>query len=240
MKKEDKAMRRARLISTVLLGLIAAVLTVSIPVWAQKGKPTDNVIYLQATFRDSSTDKVRSDSAGSYVSGRYESVQIDVDGHLTFFLAPRSGRTIIPDFTDQVRTGEPGLLPPSPGEPVDSLNFFTMMSSAEPKLNFRMMTPGQVAPVRLWFEFKTSTGREFWLRGDPDRPNPGTETTGPLQVVALDTDLDGRVDRWVVEPIPDTDSKFQLLQRLVVRPSIVIKDYGDYRMPFSVTFDRLN
>ena len=222
----------------VFVVVVALLLAQPGSVLAQKGKPSSNVIYLQAALRDFATDGVRSDVQGPYVSGADTSVQIDVDGHLTFFLAPGCGRTVRLDFTDQLRAGEPGLFPPGPGDPVNGLNFFTMALNGA--LNFRMMTPGQVSTADLWFQFNSASGLEFWLRGGADAPISNGQVGGHLQVTALDTNSDGRVDRWVVEPLPDTDSKFQLFRRIRQKQSYVNKDYGDYRLPFTVTFDRLN
>ncbi len=214
-----------------------------------EGPPSEDngVIRLEATFRDDMADHVRSDGLGSYVDGvKGITVEITKDGDLRFVLGvvntKKKGsvkRSTVLEFDEPLRDGEPGVSPPDPNlEPQNGVWFRTIFfGGADPTLNFRMMNPGEVAPVRLFFPFSTTLRNGFSLRFDPDSPNPGTSQAGAVQVTAVDTDIppDGLVDRWVLEPLPNTDSKANLTQK----EGGVTTDFGDFRMPFQVRLDRL-
>ena len=219
----------------------------------------DGDIPLRATFRDencrvSGYDQLCSDGLGSYVDGvKGIAVEITKDGDLRLFLGVvntnKKGsvkRSIVLDFIDRLtrdgQTFDPcasgGLCPPDPDlEPQNGVWLRTIFfGGADPKLNFRAMASGEVAPVRLFFPFSTTERNGFWLRFDPDSPNPGTnEGAGNVQVTASDENEDGLVDQWVLEPLPITDSKVKLIQN----ESGVITDFGDFRMPFLLTLARI-
>ena len=197
----------------------------------------------------------------SWVGGeKGVAVEITRDGDFRFVLGvvntKKKGsvkRSIVLWFRDPLGPpGDPNLRPPDPdSEPLNGVWFRTLFfAGGNPELNFRMMKPGDVEKVRLHFPFSTTERNGFWLRFDPDDDrNSPDGSTGIVQVTAcpaplvsqpeivdacLGTDSDGLVDRWVLVPVPDTDSKVNLVRR----EDGIRFDFGDFRMPFLLTLDR--
>ncbi len=47
------------------------------------------------------------------------------------------------------------------------------------------------------------------------------------------------MDQWVLEPLPGTDSEANLIQKIQKGGTLTTTDFGDFRMPFELTLDRL-
>lgn len=208
----------------------------------QKGKkPTSPTpIPLEALFQDTGLEAILGDGA-SYRNGGVNIVEIDGDGGLKFWVEAQAGRQLNIDFSRQTRPGDSGHQAPPPDDPVVDWRFFTFISgSAEPRLNFRTMMPGDVAPARLFFWITTASGRFFVLRADANTPNPGSTVGGAVQVTAVGGPEAGVVETWIVEPLPLSDDLFQLFEVVRVKGHSVYYDAGDYQLPFLVQFKRLD
>jgi len=221
--------------------LSALVLLTPAILQGQKGKKSVvPPIPLEALFQDTGLEAIPGDGA-SYPDGGVNIVEIDADGELMFQVEAQAGRQLNIDFSRQARPGDSGHLAPAPDDPVVDWRFFTMiLGSAEPRLNFRAMMPGDVAPVRLFFWITTASGRFFVLRGDANTPNPGSTVGGAVQVTAVGGPEAGVVETWIVEPLPLSGDLFQLFEVVRVRGHSVYYDAGDYQLPFLVHFKRLD
>ncbi|MGE5360595.1 MAG: hypothetical protein ACM3NQ_16385 [Bacteroidales bacterium] len=204
-------------------------------VQAQKGnKALNPPILLEATFDPLHTGIV---ADGAYQTTNQSEVQIDSDGNLRFEVRERAGRSVFLDFTLPLRLGTAGAPIPGPTDPVPQWSLFTMLVGGAPIVDLRTMAHLQVAPVRLWFTFTTRTDAFFRLQGDPDT-QPLKAIAGPVQVTALDENGSGKVDCWIFEPLPGTDSKFKLSWGAAWKggQGWIYVDTGDYQLPFRIVF----
>lgn len=230
---------RASLGLAVTLVLTVLVLVPAI-LQAQRAKPAPLVkpILLDAVFRDADTDAIKSDG-GSYPAAGSTTAEVNADGELKFIVPAGAGRFLNFDFSFLITPGEAGFEPPKPEDHVVDWSFATLWSSAPSTLNFRSMAPGETKPVRLFFWFTTASGRFFMLRANADAPNVGQLIGGDALVTAVGVQSDGYADTWVVEPLPSSNEKFQLFERVRVKGKNVYHDAGYYRLPFRVEFKRL-
>ena len=158
--------------------------------------------------------------------------------------------------------GNGGPCPPDPDlEPVNGIFVQTNgFWGGEPMLNFQLMVPGAVGLVKLFIEFNTTERSGFRLRFDPERTNlistkthggivqvtacPAPEGSQPEVELACEgaTDTDGLVDRWVLVPVPETaDSRASLVIHTDTgKEGHQVIDFGDFRMPFLLTLDRID
>ena len=238
-------------IKIVMLGMLAAALLL-LPSLVQTGSP--KVVYLKATFDDSTATRIHSDGKAPYQNASNVTVQFSTAGELQFTLGERSGRRLIYlfDSSNWLNFGgceycsgiTGGELPDTAGsEPIVYTSFHTTIGSgyAGPQLNFLAMKPTDVALVRMWFYFETISRKYFRVKyfnaGAPEEFCAGG---GPVQVQAIDTGTDGIVDRWIISPDPAANNK-----------ALFFKDYsrngndwhqcsfGYFTMPFQVTLDRI-
>jgi hypothetical protein len=236
--------RRTGVALLVLIGLVAlAVLLTDGPV--QGAKPPADV-PLKATFRSLATDSVLNDiddlpyetSNGGgmsvYFTGANGELVFSVDHHAT-----RKVRVIFPDLPANATVG---YLPDTDGrygrtvEPVDFFKFRTWNSSgfAEPKVNFLRMTPGQTVPVRLWTTVCTMTRHYYFMNYSLDVG----KISGVVQVSALDAvGNDGKVDTWVIEPLPDTNGVAKVYKQSESGQNVFYY-FGDGPMPFQLTLEK--
>jgi hypothetical protein len=209
-----------------------------------KGNVT-GVTLLVATFRDDPGDMIQSDGLGPYFgSSRSNAVaaEIDTDGYLNFWPL-HEGRSVLLAFPPPVRLGATAL-PDLMYEPVISWGLSTCCRS-DPSSNPSPlgMQPGDVwvYSVRIRMETTTSFISKDWytLRFNKTLGDPFLNY-GHLQVTALDTNDNGVVDRWILEPLQAGTPGFKYgydymhLSRFTRKGFV---DYGDYILPFQITLD---
>ena len=209
--------------------------------------PTPEVTVLVASFRDAEGDMIRSDGLGPYYGSSksgpsFLAAEIDADGYLNFW-PHHEGRSVLLAFPTPFRDGAMAL-PDLVYEPVTTWGLSTCcrsLSSSNPSP--LGMAPGDVwvYSVQIRMETTTSSISNNWytLRfnktlGDRFLNN------GHLRLTAQDTDDNDVVDRWILEPLylGDIDLKYMPsymhLSRYTKKGFV---DYGDYIMPFQITFD---
>jgi len=201
-------------------------------------KPTPEVTLLVATFRDAEGDMIQSDKLGSY----FGSSEIDADGYLNF--GPyQEGRSVRLAFPPTIRPGTMAL-PDLVDEPVTRWSLSTCCRSLPSSNPSPLgMAPGDVwvYSVRTRMETTTSSISNNWyaLRFNKTLGDPSL-AYGHLRLTAQDTSENGIVDRWILEPLHPGDLDFKYapsymhLSRYTKRGFV---DYGDYIMPFQITFD---
>ena len=209
--------------------------------------PTPDVTLLVATFRDDPNDMIQSDELGPYYGSSksgpsFLAAEIDADGYLNFW-PHHEGRSVLLAFPQPSRFGAKEL-PDLVSEPVTSWGLSTCCRSL-PSSN---PSPLGMAPDDVWvysvqirMETTTSSISNNWytLRFNKTLGDPALNY-GRLQLTARDTNGNGRVDQWVLEPLDEWNPDFKYassymhLSRYTKRGFV---DYGDYIMPFQITFD---
>lgn len=238
-------MKRTRIVVVVAILVVGLALTLVLPGVLAAGK-TNQTVYLRASFRDATTDRVQSDGQGPYANAPFITAIINAAGELQFTLDAKSGRRVIFIFDEQLLSGSCLESPPDTAgaEPV-TLAFFTTHNSTSyelPQVNLLAMTPGQSAMVTIWIGFDTaSRPGTFYSKWNRDyNPNDPTRKASYLIVTASDKNGDGVVDRWTLSTIPGTDDKANLHRLWPVRGNkYAYCDYGNFRMPFELVLDRL-
>jgi hypothetical protein len=209
--------------------------------------PTPEVTLLVATFRDDPLDMIQSDALGPYYGSsqsgpNFLAAEIDADGYLNFW-PHHEGRSVRLAFPPPIRPGAMAL-PDLVYEPVTSWGLSTCcrsLSSSNPSP--LGMAPGDVwvYSVRTRMETTTSSISNNWyaLRFNKTLGDPSL-SYGHLQLTAKDMNGNGLVDRWILESLdlgnPDFKyaSSYMHLSRYTKKGFV---DYGDYIMPFQITFD---
>lgn len=209
--------------------------------------PTPEVTLLVATFRDDPNDMIQSDGRGPYYGSSqsgpsFLAAEIDADGYLNFW-PHHEGRSVLLEFPQPSRVGAK-TVPDLVYEPVTSWGLSTCCRSL-PSSN---PSPLGMADGEVWvysvqtrLETTTSSISNNWytLRFNKTLGDPALNY-GRLQLTAEDTNGNGLVDRWILEPLftsnPDFKygSSYMHLSRYTKRGFV---DYGDYIMPFRITFD---
>lgn len=239
---------------SVWVGLALIVLAAT---WAFSApKPKAANIELRASFRgltnpsvtgyDFFVDKIFNDGQEPYVTtgDGLISVWLTSDtGQLDFHVyhhAVRRVNVVFPYFS-----GPCGFLPDTlglyeslPDEPVDYFRFATNWGQgfAGPQLNFLTMTDGQTAQVRVWAQVCTAERHYFF----PNYNNPNsTGYTALLQVTAYNIDPDPEVDRWVVQPIENTNDLVYITKLEGKGANQYYCSFGEHFMPFMLTLERV-
>jgi len=228
----------------VLAGVISLLILPGF-VQSQKSKAPKISVFLKATFRDASDDKLRSDGQGTYQNATDLTVMINASGELEFDLGKSSGRRFNLIFDDYLRYGScteqppdtAGIDPLLPDEPINEGHFTTHMEDymADPKVNFLEMLAGETKEVRFWVVFTTAVRSYFYL-GYDQLPN---KISGYVMVQAIDTNNDHIVDRWILYPKPGTNDMASLHRRSLTGKNREPCDLGDFKMPFELALDRL-
>jgi len=209
--------------------------------------PTPDVTLLVATFRDDPGDMIKSDGLGPYYGSSksgpsFLAAEIDADGYLNFW-PHHEGRSVRLAFPPPIRPGAMAL-PDLVYEPVTSWGLSTCcrsLSSSNPSP--LGMAPGDVwvYSVRTRMETTTSSISNNWytLRFNKTLGDPSLNY-GHLRLTAHDTNENGIVDQWILEPLYPVDLDYKYapsymhLSRYTKQGFV---DYGDYIMPFQITFD---
>jgi len=208
--------------------------------------PAPEVTLLVATFRDAPDDMIQSDGLGPYYGSSLRdgvAAEIDADGYLNFYPF-HDGRSVNLVFPLPLRDGEE-VLPSLVSEPVTRWSLTTCCRS----LPSQNPSPLDMAPddvwvysVRMRMETTTSSPSNYWyaLRFNKTFGDPGLGN-GHLQLTARDTNGNGEADQWILEPLDPRNPEFRHepnymnLSRFVRSKRMF--DYGDYIMPFQITFD---
>ena len=209
--------------------------------------PTPEGTVLVASFRDAEGDMIRSDGLGPYYGSSksgpsFLAAEIDADGYLNFW-PHHEGRSVLLAFPTPFRDGAMAL-PDLVYEPVTTWGLSTCcrsLSSSNPSP--LGMAPGDVwvYSVQIRMETITSSISNNWytLRFNKTLGDPFLNY-GHLRLTAQDTNDNDVVDRWILEPLDPGDLDFKYkpsymhLSRYTKKGFV---DYGDYIMPFQITFD---
>lgn len=140
--------------------------------------------------------------------------------------------------------GSPASKPPVPlpNGRVNGIYFMTGLSTNAPLLNFNTMLPGEEDEVRIWIHFATPECDAFWLRPNQTFSPPIQSTSGVVHVVAgPDTNGDGKPDSWRLQPVDAGDLANLITESYDKRArKTVDTDFGDFRVPFGITFRRMH
>jgi hypothetical protein len=225
---------------SMLVG-IALLVALAAPVQGQKGKTSPARVPLIATFRDADGDTIRSDGRGAYVDlgNQTPIVEITPEGDL-HFNTYGGGRNALVDLANRIRVGT-STPPDLNNEPVVSLMVSTCCGSTL-NVNPLTMQPDEVRLFQIVIRMETPTGTFYTMQFGRSLGDPVNGVGwGWVQVTAIDKDMNGIVDRWTVEPRPDGSyglNQMQLVRKEKVRSTWVVRDYGDFIMPFKIDFDR--
>jgi hypothetical protein len=97
------------------------------------------------------------------------------------------------------------------------------------------MEDGQTAEVRVWAQVCTAERHYFF----PNYNNPNsTGYTALLQVTAYNIDADPEVDRWVVQPIENTNALVYITKLEGKGANQHYCSFGAHFMPFMLTLER--
>jgi hypothetical protein len=243
----------------LVIPIVAAAVSLTVLAAPQQGQsnkpaakptppPTPEVTLLVATFRDDPGDLISSDGLGPYYGSSSRdgvAAEIDADGYLNFSPV-REGRSVSLAFPPPIRQGAQAL-PDLTDEPVTSWSLSTCCRS----LPSQNPSPLRMAPDDVWvygvqtkMYTTTSSDTSGWyaLRFNKTFSDPGL-WNGRLQLTARDTDGDHLVDQWILEPLDPWNPDFRYepnymnLSRYIRKGGGDRVDYGDYIMPFQITFD---
>lgn len=236
----------------VFLGVLLALFL--LPSLVQTGGP--RVVYLKATFSSDLVNsiamptKITSDGKGSYQNASNVTVQFSDLGELQFIIGERASRRVnfIFGWDNWLSNGPCATCagetwPDMLNEPTTYVSFLTTISTSHkgPQLNFLAMKPGDLAPVRLAVYFETKARKYFRLRYyNGLDPEEYCGAGGPVMVQAIDTNLDGTVDRWVLYPVQDGTNKALFFREYARKGNDWLQcSFGYFAMPFELTLDRL-
>lgn len=209
--------------------------------------PTREVTLLVATFRDDPDDMIQSDGLGPYYGSSqsgpsFLAAEIDADGYLNFW-PHHEGRSVLLAFPQPSRFGAKEL-PDLVYEPVTSWGLSTCcrsLPSSNPSPLGMAHDDVWVYSVMTRMETTTSSISNNWytLRFNKTLGDPALNY-GRLQLTARDTNGNGLVDQWILKPLDEWNPDFKYassymhLSRYTKRGFV---DYGDYIVPFQITFD---
>ena len=97
------------------------------------------------------------------------------------------------------------------------------------------MTPGVPTRVRLWTTFCTTQRHYFFQNYFADTG----KISGIVEVTALDSNMDGKLDRWVMTPIPGTGDMANIYKHPETGDDSINCFFGMFPMPFKLILDRL-
>jgi len=197
-------------------------------------------VKVRASFEPVTGQKLFNDDFGPYVTATDIKVHITGDvGDFVFEIPHHSGRTVLVHFPQASAGGEDlpdtGGLYPAEDDPVDYFVFRTYnadWANANTRLNLLTMTPDVPQTVRLWNWLCTASTHGYHIKyNNPDLYHDG----GPVEIVASDTDSDGKLDHWELTPLPGTGD-VAWITRIDRKVKI---DFGGWPMPFKLILDRL-
>ena len=229
--------RRTGVALLALVGLVVlAVFLTEGPV--QGAKPPADV-QVKATFRSDPDDSILNDVENPYETSRGGGVSAYLtgdNGELVFSVdhhAGRKVRVIFPNLPPEPTVGYPPDTDGRYGRPIEPVDYFKLrtfnsIGFAEPKVNLLNMPVGQTVPVRLWTTVCTTQRHYFFM----NYSLTVGKISGVVQVTAFDeTGNDGKADKWVIEPLPDTNDVAKVYKQSESGQN-VFYFFGDGARPF--------